>query len=665
MATTSPAQESGLDKPVIPASERIPEITVKAIILGIILAVVLGAANAYLGLFAGLTVSASIPAAVISLGIFSIVKGTILENNIVQTTASSGEAVAGGIIFTIPALIILGAWESFNYIEVTVIAALGGTLGVLFTVPLRRALLSPNMALPFPEGIATAEVLKTGHDAELHIREEGEEKPASGLERIALGAAVGAALKFLSDGFNFYPSAFNAAGRLGNASVFNFGWSLSPALLGVGYIVGFNIAVLVFIGGALSWWVGIPLFAAFGLDSDPEIAKAVSEGSENLAALIWSEQIRYLGVGAMVVGGLYALIDLRKPLIDGMKSGLAAGKEVVDGARIRTEADLPLKWVIVAICAAVIPIFILYGFVVDDWPVALLLSVIMVAAGFLFAAVAAYMAGLVGSSNNPISGVTIATVLFTSLILLGIMGSSDVFDGARATILVAAVVATASAIGSDNMQDLKAGIILGSTPWRQQTMQIVGVIAAALVMAPILELLLEANGFGAPTAEHPNPLPAPQATLIAAVAKGVFEFDLPWTMVIAGCVLAIIVILIDRRLRAAGAAFRMPVLAVAVGLYLPIELSTPIFIGGVVAWLVEQRRKAPPKGADHGLLLASGLITGEALAGVVIALITVLTSAGSFAFFDAPLWAWPGIVFNLAIAYWLYYSGTRQETVDA
>jgi putative OPT family oligopeptide transporter len=617
------------NKPYIPAQKSLPELTFKAVLLGAALSVVLSAANAYFGLFAGLTVSASIPAAVISMAVLKVFKKhNILENNLVQTAASAGESLAAGVIFTIPALIIMGYWEEFNYWETTLIAMTGGLLGILFTVPLRQALIVKEN-LKFPEGLATSEVLKTG------------ETGGRSVKYLILGASVGGLFKLSETALNLWNGLFEQAALFNNRLYLYFGLNLSPALVAVGYIVGLNISFLVFLGGAISWYIAIPIYiASFGA---PEAASA-----EQMGILVWSSQIRYLGVGAMVVGGLWALLSLRNSLSTAFKSGVAAFKQggIKFKDQLRTEMDTPMSWVIIAIGVMIIPVFAIYLNQIQDVAITGVMTVIMVIAGFLFSAVAGYMAGLVGSSNNPISGVTIATILASALLLLFLMGASEPSRGAAAAILVGAVVCCAAAIAGDNMQDLKAGYILGATPYKQQIMQVVGVVAGGLVIAPVLNYLLMGYGIGAPTPEQPAALAAPQATLMQSVASGIFGGGLPWNMVSIGAAIAVIIIVIDQYLKKRNSVFRMPVLAVAVGLYLPLELDTSIFVGGIVAWLVsrhlgsrqdnETQRQAADVASKSGLLMASGLITGEALMGIFIAIGIVVTDLSSLRVFENP-----------------------------
>ncbi len=634
--------------PHIPASTKLPETTVRAFFLGAVLSVVLAAANAYLGLFAGMTVSASIPAAVLSMAILRFFKNSnILENNIVQTAASAGESLAAGVIFTFPALVLMGYWSEFNYLETTLIALCGGVLGVLFTVPLRSALIV-KQKLKFPEGVATAEVLKTG------------EKGGDAVKYLLWGSLIGAGIKFIEAGFKVWEGVAAAATTAGN-KVYGFvGINLSPALIAVGYIVGFHIASLVFAGGVISWWIAIPIY--LGINGIPEGADPVALGYD-----IWSEQIRYLGVGAMVVGGLWALVSLKDSIGFALRSGIDAMK---NGSKnltdiLRTEQDTPMSWVMIAIGAMIVPIFIIYLRVIADIPITAIMAIIMMIAGFLFAAVAGYMAGLVGSSNNPISGVTIATILTSALILLALMGS-EAEKGPTAAILIGAVVCCAAAIAGDNMQDLKAGHILGATPFRQQIMQMIGVVAAALTLPLVLQLLNTAYGFGPATEAQPDALAAPQATLMASVASGVFKNDLPWTMVFIGMAIGILIIILDKMQERRG-SFRLPVLAIAVGLYLPFELDSAIWVGGVIALLVsryQQSRKVGLNGTfekasqmsnQTGLLFASGLITGEALIGILLAIpVAISGRTDVFSLMEDPIGSLPGLLVVGLVCVWMF-----------
>jgi uncharacterized oligopeptide transporter (OPT) family protein len=696
--------------------ESLPEITIKAFILGMVLSMILGAANAYLGLFAGMTVSASIPASVLSMGVLRLFrKNNILENNNAQTAASSGEAIAAGAIFTLPAMILLGAWDSFSYGWVTIIAVFGGALGVLFTIPLRRSLIVEKK-LSYPEGIATAEVLKTGQEGGHGVWCIAQAAVASGLFKAGAGA------------LGLWPEVVEGARRLGG-SIAYFGSNLSPALLSVGYIVGLNIAVLILLGGAANWFGAIPIVASqnewpvyelksevanpdewniFTLEyktvepnapaidiekvekhnADVKALLGKPVGAMEYASRIWSKLTRYIGVGAMLIGGLWTIFHIRKSLLSGITGGLAAYKGLTKIAR--TEKDIPMKWVLASIAASVVPLFLLYQAFVGDIHVSVAMAAIMILAGFIFSAVAGYMAGLVGSSNNPISGVTIATVLTSSLLLLLLMGK-DAPNGPAAAIIVGSVICCAAAIAGDNMQDLKTGYILGATPWKQQLVNLAGTIAGALVLAPVMTLLQNAYGFAGQPGAGPKALSAPQANLMASVAQGVFKGELPWNFIFIGMAVAVGVIALDLYLQKKGGTFRTPVLAVAIGFYLPLELSVPIFVGGLIhhaARLYHNRRNTPQdrveESSRNGLLLASGFITGEALMGILLAipiillkqiditlpfvyiddlLVKMLSLLGIELPFTLPVGAMLGTILLLGVAYWLYRtarSGTGQ-----
>ncbi len=544
------------------------EITLKAFFLSILLSIILSSAMVYLGLYAGMTISASIPAAIMSMGILRLFKNSnILENNIVQTAASAGESLAAGVIFTLPALLLIGYWDSISYWEVTKIAMVGGILGALFTVPLRRALIL-KAQLRFPEGVATAAVLKTGHETDANKSKES-------LKMIAFSALLGGFVKLGELAFSIWSSALGGAVAIKGA-IFGMGASLSPSLISVGYIVGRNIGILVFSGGVISWVIAIPIYSyIYGFEGES----------------IWS------------------VIQLAKPLIESIQLSIKTLKESAKNLSLE-EKDLPINYVFMAILAMLVPISLTYFGIIGSWTSAIILSLVMTIFGFLFSAVAAYMAGVVGSSNNPISGVTIATILFSSLLIISFF-DVDSSKGAAAAILIGAVVCCAAAIGGDNLQDLKTGNIVGATPWKQQLMQLVGVSSAALTLGIVLTLLHEAYGIGS------SELPAPQAVLMTNVANGVFSGNLEWGMIYAGAILGIFIILLDQYQARRNAEFRFPILVVAIGIYLPVELTLPIFIGGMLNHFAS--KTASEDGKNNGLLMASGLITGEALMAIFIA----------------------------------------------
>jgi putative OPT family oligopeptide transporter len=643
--------------PLIPASASLPEITVKAVILSIVLAGVLAAANAYLGLFAGMTVSASIPAAVASMAILRLFRrSNVLENNIVQTAASSGEALAAGVIFTIPALVLVGYWSEFDYWQTTVIAAVGGLLGVLFTIPLRRALIV-TAALRFPEGVATAEVLKVASGVGRSETQSGDHGAgtAGDFRTLILTAFVGAAVKFGESGMRLWSESLEGAARIGQSIAYG-GLNLSPALLAVGCIIGLPTSLVVFLGGVLGWIVLLPIYGVINDVPDSVMALAAAKS-------IWSNQIRYIGIGAMLIGGLWTLTKLSRPVMESVlalkHSYRASWTSGVDHA-VRTERDASMVWLVMSFVVSLVPMAWIYVTVVQSLSIGLIMTGIMVIAAFLFSSVAAYMAGLVGSSSNPVSGVTIATIMLSSLLLVVLMGQGHP-SGPAAALIIGAVVCCAAAMGGDNLQDLKTGHLVGSTPWKQQTMQVIGVLTGAVVIVPVLTLLQAKYGIGDVTAAHAHPLSAPQAMLMASLTQSVFGAGLPWTLVVLGAVIGIVVILLDRRLEARGAAFRVPVLGIALGIYLPLKLSAAIVIGGLIAALVQRKTSRGDQLPRRGLLCAAGLITGEALMGILLAVPIALSglwpsmNADPFKLFEIPpLGGWPGLVVVGGVAVLLY-----------
>lgn len=651
-----PSQE-GSDQPVIPASVTLPEITVKAVVLSVILAAILAAANAYLGLFAGMTVSASIPAAVASMAILRLFKrSNILENNIIQTAASSGEALAAGVIFTIPALVLVGYWSDFDFWQTASIATVGGLLGVLFTIPLRRALIV-TARLRFPEGVATAEVLKVaapGRTAE----GEGEAGPAQAARdfRTLISAALfGGAVKFGESGLRLWTDSLEGAAQVGRTVLYT-GFNLSPALLAVGFIIGLNTAIVVFLGGVIGWVCLIPAYGLiYGLPPDKTGLAA--------AMAIWSAQIRYVGIGAMLTGGLWTLTKLREPVwksFETLRDTYRAAGSSESAVVPRTERDASLPWIVFPFLLSLLPMAWIYSTVVTSVPIGLLMTIVMAGAAFLFSSVAAYMAGLVGSSSNPVSGVTIATIMVASLLLVMFMGAGHP-AGPAATLVIGAVVCCAAAMGGDNLQDLKTGHLVGATPWKQQIMQVVGVLTGAMVLVPVLSLLQAKYGIGEPTADHAHPLSAPQASLMAGLTRSVFGAGLPWPLVGLGAAIGIVVILMDRQLEGRRSDLRLPVLAVALGIYLPFKLSTTIFLGGVLAALANRVAGTGNEPSRGGLLFAAGLITGEALMGILLAIPIALGAfwpglrADPFMLFEVPPFGgWPGVVI-VALVGWVLY----------
>jgi len=635
----------------------LPEITVKAVIMGAVLSIILGAANMYFGLFAGMTISATIPAAVISMGLLRLFKKyNILENNVIKTAASAGESLAAGVIFTMPALVIMDFWDKFHYWPITIIALFGGLLGVLFTIPLRRSLIVEEK-LKFPEGVAAAEVLESGY------------RGGSDIRYIVKSAIAGALFKVGASGLKIWGEIMEGAKAIGGTVAY-FGSNLSPALLSVGYIVGLNTAILMFFGGAFNWLVAIPissLLTEWGNYPQGHLLAGQAMSALDWSKKLWAEQTRYIGVGGMLIGGLWTIYKLRKSLFKGIIDGVRAYRKIATaGAPVveRTEKDFPMKWVLICIFASIVPIFLLYEHFVDKVSVSLPMAVVMVLTGFLFSAVAGYMAGLVGSSNNPISGVTIATVLLSAVLLVFLMGRTAA-KGPASAVVIGGVVCCAAAIAGDVMQDLKTGQIVANTPWKLQVAEMIGTVSAAFVMAPVLMLLYKYGFKGHISGLDPSGLPkegalaAPQANLMASVAKQVFSGSVPWTFVLIGVAVAVVVVIIDEILIRRGSSFRTPVMAVAIGIYLPLELETPILLGGIISYLVHsyQKRKNTAKeivqeGDKRGLLLASGLITGEALMGVLIAIPIALKVP--LALTKEPIGTLPGLILLMVVAVWLY-----------
>jgi putative OPT family oligopeptide transporter len=573
---------------------KIKEFTVTAVLLGIIIGIVMTAANVYLGLYAGMTVSASIPAAVIAMGVYKgiLKRDAIHESNIVQTMASAGESLAAGIIFTLPALVIIGAWKNFEFWPTTLIAMAGGLLGVIFMIPLRKTLIQNEEELTYPEGVACAAVLNSG----------SAESGTRGFKTILAGLGLGAIFKFVGSGLKLFVGSFEIAKKVKGSSLF-FGFDVSPALLAVGYIVKIEVASLVMIGGGLGFFFVIPLLGTpYGMEDKSAL---------DLAWSLWSSQVRYLGVGAMITGGLWSIISVRKGIVSGVK-GLKEMR-TASGTVSRVETDMPL-WGMMTVMLVCFAIMIgLYNSMIGNMGITVVTTILMIFCSFIFVAVSSYIVGLVGSSNNPVSGMTISALLVSAalFIVLGYKGDSAIL----ATLGVAAIVCCAACTAGDCSQDLKTGYLIGSTPKHQQYAQIIGVVIPAFVIAPVLTLLHSAYGIG-------TGLKAPQATLFASITKGMFgEGDLPVNMVVYGALFGIGVIIVDS-LFLKGRKFRLHLMPLAVGIYLPVTLAIPIFLGGLIRYVVDKRRKkAIEESEDQGVLLGSGFIAGEAIMGVLIAIV--------------------------------------------
>jgi len=567
------------------------ELTGRGIALGIALALILGAANAYLGLYAGLTVSASIPAAVISMAILRILGGsTILENNVVQTIASAGEAVAAGAIFTFPALVILGGVRALPYVEVTALCVVGATMGALMVVFLRRAYIVEER-LPFPEGVACAQVLRAG-DAQANVRP------------LVAGGLISAALKALQDVAGIIPGAVSGARWVGSAAVAG-SLDISAALLGIGYIVGIRIAALVFAGGAFAWLVAIPVLTAFHPGHGTGDAAAT-------ASQLWSSQVRYLGVGAMLTGGVVTLWRLRTRIASAIVDSIRIVRSTQAAvATAREDTDLPARAVLTAVALCVPVIFAICLGLSGQVALSAALAVILTLICFFATAIAGYLTGIVGASNNPVSGVTVIVLLAVALFLKLAGVSQSV--GPQLAILSGAIVCTAAAMAGDSTHDLATGYHVGATPRSLEIGVLVGAIASSFVMAPILNLLIAGYGIAGTATARAGALAAPQAFLMAKVTQGVFHGGLPLGTIAAGAALAAILGFSDRYLERIGSKWRTPIMPAAIGLYLPLGLSVTIFIGALAHSLFGPEDAAE---SGPGILLAAALVAGEALMGV-------------------------------------------------
>lgn len=609
-------------KPYVPADKSMKEISFKAVFLGIIMAVVLGAANAYLGLMAGMTVAATFPAAVIAMAVLRPMKGTILEENLARTTGAVGEALAAGAIFTIPAFIMSGVWDNFDIFKSTMLMLVGGILGVLLIILVRRTLVE-DAELPFPESVACAAMVKTGQEA----------RSNAGYMFWAMG--LGGVIEFFTseNGIQvikpFVRSVFKIPGlsRITYLNSDNVEMYKTPtiegrmfvespaanaALTGVGYIIGPKLAALTFSGGVLGWLFLMPILLFISGDLQIMVSRDLGTWSE-VAISAYNAQIKPIAVGAMLVGAFYTLFKMRKSLVTGISRSVTDVKKAqAEGgtATIRTDKDLPFPSILMAIVALIIPMVILYNVFTQSFGSALVSALVMVFMGLLFAAVAGYLVGIIGSSSNPISGLTLTTLLIAALMML-IMGQTGE-SGVAAVIGVAAVVCCVAGVAGDMIQDWKVGHILGGTPWRMQIGGMIGVIAAALTLTFSLQLLHNSIGIGSET------LPAPQAGLMSTMALGIVGGEMAWPLVIAGMLLAVVLILIGSP---------SPML-IAVGMYLPLRSTACIFFGGVLKYVLGNlsgKKKPNPKGKEIieniGLLLASGLIAGQALMGIITAAI--------------------------------------------
>ena len=585
-------------KPYIPAEKVTPELTVTSVIMGCILAVIFGAANAYLGLRVGMTVSASIPAAVISMGVIRVIlrRNSILESNMVQTIGSAGESLAAGAIFTMPALFLWaeeGLSSKPGIVEITLIALCGGILGVLFMVPLRNALIVKEHAtLLYPEGTACADVLLAG--------EEG----GANASTVFSGMGLAAIFKFVVDGLKLLPADVSAAFKSFKGEI---GMEVYPALLGVGYIVGPQIASYMFVGSVIGWMVIIPLICLFGPDTwlyPADVGKTIADlYAAGGAAKIWSTYVKYIGAGAIATGGIISLIKSLPLIITTFRDSIKSMKGGKNTNTARTAQDLPMQMILFGIVAMILIIW-----VVPAIPVTLLGAAIIVVFGFFFATVSSRMVGLVGSSNNPVSGMAIATLLIATMSIKA-SGNTGI-DGMTAAIAIGSVICIVAAIAGDTSQDLKTGYLLGATPKKQQIGELLGVVVSGLAIGGVLYLLNAAWGYGG--AE----VPAPQATLMKMIVEGIMGGNLPWNLVFIGVFLAI-----------ALEILRVPVMPFAIGLYLPIYLNASIMIGGVVRMFMDRRKnvdeETKTKQTTDGTLYCAGMIAGEGLVGILLAIFAV------------------------------------------
>lgn len=662
--------------PLIPPEQNLPEFTIKVIILSIILAVLLGASNAYLALKVGNTVAASIPAAVISLAIFRLFKrSNVLENNLVQTAASAGEGLAAAVTFILPALLILNFWTSFNFVQTVVITMTGGILGVVFSVPLRKTLLGLK-ALTFPEGTAIGNVLKASASAGTRIKD------------LLLGGLAGGLLTFAQTGLQIISSYFPLWSKVDN-TLFGITLGFDPVLIGAGYIIGIVASVAMFVGLIIVWIFGVPLLCHY---------YGMPAGSDNYDRVmsLWSHHIRYIGVGTMMVAGVWTLLGLIKPIVKALIAARTSVKNLEYKTQvIRTERDLPLRLLFSIGSLILILVFFIVLYALKNGGLHLPLEMVLglsgisvlavLVLGFLSALICGYLVGLIGSTNTPLSGILIINVLILSLIffpLLRLHADLSVhFNQQMAiaiVILIATMIGTAAVITNENIQDLKAGQMVGATPWKQQTMMMIGVIVSSIAIAPVLQLLFHAYGIGG-VFPHPgmNPaqmLPAPQAGLMAALASGVIAHNLPWDMLLIGMIIAVFGIIIDEIVKRRG--HRLPVLAIGLGIYLPPEIILPSVFGGFIHYLTSKRLKKNLQKVPSNIqktteaairekstLLACGLVAGASLMGVFLAIPFVIKgSADALKIVSdnfIPIANILGLVITLGLGFWLYRAGSK------
>ena len=623
-------------------NENLKELTFRGIILGALITVIFTASNVYLGLKVGMTFASSIPAAVISMAVLKFFKdSSILENNMVQTQASSAGTLSS-VIFVLPGLLMMGYWQDFPFWQTMLICAAGGTLGVLFTIPLRRAMVV-NSDLPYPEGVAAAEILKAGNHA------DGD----SGVKDIAYGGVLAGLVAFLTNGLRVMADGASAWIQTGKAA-FQLPMGFSLALLGAGYLIGIVGGIAMLIGVILTWGVAVPYFTMSGdIAADASLIDA--------AMVVWKTKVRFIGVGTIGIAAIWTLLILMKPMIEGMIHSFRMLKGGQAESEHRVDIDLSPKTMIYILIATVVLIVISLHHFIAAVPISPELSILLVVVctflavfiGFFVAAASGYMAGLVGSSSSPISGIGIISVIVISLVLVSIGNASGLFetvDGQKfltaLTLFTASIVLTTATISNDNLQDLKTGLLVDATPWRQQVALIIGCFVGALVIAPVLEILYHAYGFSGalprPDMDPSQALSAPQATLMTTISQGIFTNKLEWTYILTGVVLGAVLITIDAFLKkVSNKVFGLPVIAVGIGIYLPPSINMPVIVGAFLAWIMTRHiaklgnKEVSAKAERFGTLFSAGLIVGESLMGVILAFIIAasVTTGGS----EAPL----------------------------
>jgi len=646
--------------PFIPATTQLPELTLKAIIIAIILATLLAAANVYLALKIGATISASIPASVLAISILKFFKrSNILECNIIQTAASAGEGVAAAVSFILPAMIVLQVWNEFSFFESTIVTLLGGLLGVLFSIPLRRILLNMPV-LAFPEGTAIGNVLISSAQKGAHLK------------NLIYGGLVGSLVSLSQTGLKIIADSIQLW-RFTAGSVFGVGVGFSPAMLAAGYIIGVEVGITLLVGIIIGWFIVLPLIALHvGIDT-----KLPAYGA---AMKLWSDYLRFVGVGNMLVAGVWTLISLLKPVLIGLRNSLKLVSKNIDADEPvlvpRTEKDISIFWVLTCSIIFGIMIYIFLAHLILELRITHSLFYLLVVTtctvlyilivGFMLAVICGYFTGLVGATNNPLSGILILALLLITLMYQGFFG--DVANPKyifSIIILAATIVVTIAAIANENLQDLKAGKMVGATPWKQQVMLGVGVIVASLVISPVLNLLFHAYGiagvFPRPGMDKTQMLAAPQASIMAAVVKGVFTHQLNWNMILIGCGIAVFIIITDELLKRKN--YRLPALAVGLGIYLPPEVTSPIIIGGVVNYIIKRSLKkydaaTSAASMQRGVLLACGMVAGSALMGVILAIPFVIIGSSDALMVVSPAFA-PyaailGTIVFLALCLWFY-----------